>query len=65
MPKTLHVLFHCDAWKSYSSMRFIGVVDEEHLEKALRKIKREQQYSNEDMETYIFDKEINLNELDI
>ena len=55
---TLYVLFHCDEWKSYSSMRFIGVVDKEHLEKSLRKIKQEQGYTKEDMETYIYMKNI-------
>lgn len=63
--KKLYALFHCDEWKTYSSMRFIGVVDEEHLEKAKRKIKREQGYTKEDMETYIYIKEIDMNELDI
>lgn len=65
MGKTLYVLFHCDEWKTWSSMRFIGVVDSEHLDKSLRKIKKEQGYSKEDMETYIYIDEVALNDLDI
>ena len=62
---TLYVLFHCDEWHTYSSFRFIGVVDEAHKDKALRKIKREQGYSKQDMEDYIHITETYLNDLDI
>ncbi len=57
------VLFHCDAWQSYDSMRFIGVVTEKHLKRTLRKIKRECGYSDEDMETYVFITETTTNDL--
>ena len=59
----VYVLFHCDAWQSYASMRFIGVVTEKHLDKTLRKIKRECGYSEEDMEKYVFIREATTNDL--
>lgn len=65
MNKKIYVFFHCDIWKSYNSMRFIGVVDEKNYDKAYNKIKREQGYSKQDMEDYIFVKETELNDLDI
>lgn len=65
MSKKIYVFFHCDIWKSYDSMRFIGAVDEDNYEKAYNKIKREQHYSKQDMEDYIFVKETELNDLDI
>lgn len=61
----LYVLFHCDEWHTYASFRLIGVVDEAHKDKALKRIKREQGYSDEEMETYIHVSEIDLNDLDI
>ena len=65
MSKKVYVFFHCDIWKSYNSMRFIGVVDEKNYDKAYNKIKREQHYSKQDMEDYIFVKETELNDLNI
>jgi len=57
------VLFHCDAWKSFASMRFIGVCTKTQLKKTLRAIKKECKYSDEDMETYIYIKETELNNI--
>ena len=58
----IYVLFHCDAWQSYESMRFIGVVTETFLDKTLRKIKKECGYSEEDMEKYIYVEETITND---
>ena len=60
----VYILFHCDAWQSYDSMRFIGVVTKTHLKKALRKIKKECGYTDDDMEKYIFIRETNTNDLE-
>lgn len=60
-----YVINHCNEWHEYSSFRLIGVLDENHLEKALRKIKRVLCYSKKDMEDYIDVSHIELNELDI
>ena len=65
MNKKIYVFFHCDIWKSYSSMRFIGVCDEKNYDKCYQKIKREQGYTEQDMQDYIFVKETEINELDI
>ena len=62
---TLYVLFHCDEWHTYSSFRFIGVVEKEQLQDALNKIKKEQGYNDQDMKDYIHITETYLNDLDI
>ena len=49
----VYVLNHCDAWHSYESFRFIGVVDEEHLQECLDAIQDEMDYTEEDMEKFI------------
>jgi hypothetical protein len=62
---TLYVLFHCDEWHTYSSFRFIGVVEKEQLQDALNKIKKEQGYSDQDVKDYIHITETYLNDLEI
>lgn len=62
---TLHVIYHCNQWQEYSSFRFIGVVDTDHLEPSLKKIKKQCGYTNEDMDKYIFVEIVALNDLDI
>ena len=57
------VIFHCDQWQSYSSMRLIGVATQSQLPKVLRAIKKKLGYSKEDMETYIFVKECQTNDI--
>ena len=59
----VYVIFHCDAWKSWASMRFIGVCTESHLRKVLRKIQKECEYSDEDLDTYIYVKETITNDI--
>ena len=64
----IYIILHCDAWKSFASMRLIGVCTKSHLKKVLRAIKKECEYTDEDMETYIYIKESELNcisEMDI
>lgn len=65
MTEKIYAFFHCDIWKSYASMRFIGVVDKEHYNIAYTKIKKEMGYTKQDMEDYIYIKETELNDLDI
>lgn len=60
---TVYILFHCNQWKEWSSMRIIGVVTKTHLKRTLRAIKKECRYSDEDMETYIYTHETTLNDL--
>ena len=60
---TVYVLFHCNEWKEYSSMRIIGVSDKSHLKRTLQAIKKECNYSKEDMETYIYIRETAMNDL--
>lgn len=63
-----YVIFHCDAWKSFESMRFIGVATKSRLKKVLRAIKKECEYTDEDMETYIYIRPTQINvisEMDI
>lgn len=61
----LYVINHCNAWHEYSSFNLIGVVTKTNLKRALNKIKKECNYTKEDMETYIDINEVETNELDI
>ena len=65
MIEKIYAFFHCDIWKSYASMRFIGVVDKEHYNITYTKIKKEMGYTEQDMKDYIYIKETELNDLDI
>lgn len=56
-------IFDCDEWKSTDSLRLIMISDEEHLKENLKKIKKDHEYSKEDMETYIYMEELHINEL--
>ena len=60
----IYVIFHCDAWKSYSSMRLIGVCTESKLREMLRAIQEECKYTDEDMDTYIYIKEKLLDDIE-
>ena len=62
---TLNVIYHCNQWHEYGSFRLIGVVEENKLTKALRKIQNELGYDETDMNDYIHVDEIELNDLDI
>jgi len=59
----VYVLFHCNQWKSYDSYRLIGVVSKTKLQKALKEIKKECAYDDEDMETYIAIEKCDMNNL--
>lgn len=61
----VYVINHCNAWHDYSSFKLIGVVEENELDSALERIKKECKYDDEDMEAYIDINEVELNELDI
>ena len=63
--KELYLIYHCDLWQSRSSFLLIGVVEKDKLQSALAKIKKECEYTDEDMEDYITYNKITLNELDI
>ena len=58
-----YVIFHCDAWKTWESMRFIGVCTETHLRKVLRAIQKTCKYSDEDLDTYIYVTETTINDI--
>ena len=57
------VIYSCDEWKTYSSMRIIMISDLEHLTENLNKIKTAYNYSADDMEKYIYTEKMNINEL--
>ena len=60
---TVILIYSCDEWKSRSSMRLIMVSDTEHLPENLKKIKFNYDYTDDDMETYIFTEKAEINEL--
>ena len=51
--KTVYVIFHCNQWHEYSSMRLIGVASEEGLRDVLTEIQRQLGYSDQDMDDFI------------
>lgn len=59
----LFVIYDCDEWKSRSSLRLIMVSDAEMLESNLATIKRDHDYTDDDMGTYIFVEEVTLNKI--
>ena len=61
----LYVLYHCNEWQEHASLRFIGVVDADTLESALHQIQNKMEYTDEDMEKYIYCDQISLNKLNI
>ena len=63
--KSINIIYHCNEWQEYSSFRFIAAVDDDHLEKALKKIKRECQYNNDEMEKYIYVDYVIINEINV
>ena len=61
--KTVYAFFTCDEWKSRSSMVLIAVADEGGLSAVYEDIAHKYGYSKEDMETYIYVEELDLNEV--
>lgn len=65
IPKDLHlvVIFHCNEYKEKSSYRLIGVVSENMLNSKLEEIKKDNNYTDEDMDNYIFTESVVLNSI--
>ncbi len=49
----VYVIFHCNQWHEYSSMRLIGVASEDGLRDVLTEIQRQLDYSDQDMDEFI------------
>lgn len=58
------VIFACDRWKSVDSMRMIMVSSVEKLKENLKKIQQTWEYSDDDMNTYIYTEEVEVNRFD-
>ena len=58
------VIFACDCWKSVDSMRMIMVSSVEKLKENLNKIQQTWEYTDDDMKTYIYTEEVELNRFD-
>ena len=58
------VIFACDQWKSVDSMRMIMVSSVGKLKENLNKIQQTWEYSDDDMNTYIYTEEVELNRFD-
>lgn len=54
---TVIAIFDCDEWKTRQSMRLIMISSPEKLEENLKRIKKEHEYSDQDMKDYIFTEE--------
>lgn len=59
--QTVFVIFDCDEWKSKDSMRLLMVSSEEKLDSNLATIKADHEYTDEDMEKYIYVEEVYMN----
>lgn len=57
----VYCIFDCDAWKSKSSMSLLCVCEADKLEAIMRKIQADHEYTDEDMEAYIYVEEMKLN----
>lgn len=60
--KEMVLFFSCDEWKSLDSMRFIAVADCEHEREVWEGIKRDWNYTDEEMEKYIYTEYSPLNQ---
>lgn len=54
MFKDIHLFFDCDEWKTNDSMRLICVCDSEHVEQVYQEIQEDHEYTDEEMDTYIY-----------
>lgn len=54
MNTSVYVIFHCNEWHEYSSMRLIGVASEENFTEVMEKIREKLGYSEQDMQDYIY-----------
>lgn len=61
--KTVYAVFSCDEHKMHSSMRLEAVADDEGLSAVYEAIAHKYGYSEEDMKTYIYVEELELNEV--
>lgn len=59
----LYVIYDCDEWKTRSSMRIIMLSDKEHLQENLKEIQSIRDYTDEDMETYIYTEVMEINRI--
>jgi hypothetical protein len=59
----VHCIYDCDEWKSRESMRLIMVSDEEHFRYNMHNIQADHEYTDEEMDKYIFVEEMEINTL--
>lgn len=48
------LIYDCNAWQEFSSMRLIMVSSEDELANNLAKIQKDRHYNNDEMNTYIY-----------
>ena len=60
--KEVIAFWDCDEWKSKDSMRLIAIAEVDNAPDIWLKIKSEHDYTDEDMETYIYTETFTLNE---
>lgn len=63
MNESVYVIFDCDEWKSRSSMRLVCVCEPKKLAAVRDAIQAEREYTDEEMDTYIYIEKVALNEV--
>lgn len=63
MNESVYVVFDCDVWKSRSSMRLVCVCEPKNLADVYSAIQTEREYTDEDMDAYIYIEKVKLNEV--
>lgn len=61
MKKEVIAFFDCDKWKSRDSMRLIAIADVDNAPDIWNAIKDEHNYTDKDMETYIYTETFTMN----
>ena len=61
----IYIFYDCNEWQEYSSFRFICAVDDSAYDRAIKLIKQDRGYTDEEMEKYIYIETTILNEVDL
>ena len=61
MPKEVYCIFDCDVWHTRDSMRLLSVCDKDNLDSMLATIKRDHEYTDNDMKDYIHVESVYMN----
>lgn len=58
------IYYACDEWKSYDSLRFIGACTLDQEDYFYHQIQDSYNYTDDEMETYIYSEHVTINEME-